>query len=299
MIINVHAGHNPDGKIACGAVGLIKESTEARNVKNILITLLKQLGHTVYDCTEDNGKNQSDVLQKIVKKTNSHKADLDISIHFNSGANDRNGNGKSTGTEVLLYNSSSKAKTYAERILNAICGLGFKNRGIKYRTDLYYLKKCSNPCLLIECCFVDDKDDVKIYDAQNMACAILSGIVGITTSIKNTTSPKPTQTQNTPLVSTTTNKYVVGGVNYAYVFDPTYYADHNADVKAVYQYNVGNLFNHFINCGMKEGRIASSNFNVKNYKDRYKDLQNAFGNNLALYYKHYCTNGVKEGRNGK
>ena len=33
MKINVHAGHNPDGKIDCGAVGLIKESTEARKVK--------------------------------------------------------------------------------------------------------------------------------------------------------------------------------------------------------------------------------------------------------------------------
>ena len=33
MKINVHAGHNPDGKIACGAVGLIRESTEARKVK--------------------------------------------------------------------------------------------------------------------------------------------------------------------------------------------------------------------------------------------------------------------------
>ena len=30
MIINVHAGHNPDGKVACGAVAIIKESTEAR-----------------------------------------------------------------------------------------------------------------------------------------------------------------------------------------------------------------------------------------------------------------------------
>lgn len=33
MIINVHAGHNPDGKVACGAIGIIRESTEARNVK--------------------------------------------------------------------------------------------------------------------------------------------------------------------------------------------------------------------------------------------------------------------------
>ena len=34
MKINIHAGHNPDGKIACGAVELIKESTEERTVKD-------------------------------------------------------------------------------------------------------------------------------------------------------------------------------------------------------------------------------------------------------------------------
>lgn len=33
MKINVHAGHNPDGKVSCGAIGLIKESTEAKKVK--------------------------------------------------------------------------------------------------------------------------------------------------------------------------------------------------------------------------------------------------------------------------
>ena len=47
MRINVHAGHNPDGKIACGAIGIIKESTEARKVvkelKKILIERKKYL----------------------------------------------------------------------------------------------------------------------------------------------------------------------------------------------------------------------------------------------------------------
>lgn len=33
MRINVHAGHNPAGMTACGAVGLINESTENRKVK--------------------------------------------------------------------------------------------------------------------------------------------------------------------------------------------------------------------------------------------------------------------------
>ena len=68
MIINVHAGHNPDGMKACGAIGLIKESTQARLVKNKLIELLRAEGHTVYDCTCENGTSQNNVLSKIVAK---------------------------------------------------------------------------------------------------------------------------------------------------------------------------------------------------------------------------------------
>lgn len=179
MIINIHAGHNPDGKIACGAIGLIKESTEARKVKNEVIRLLKVLGHTVYDCTVDNGTNQSNVLTNIVKKCNSHDVDLDVSIHFNSGANDKQGNNKSTGTEVLLYGANSKAKPYAERVCNAISELGFRNRGIKYSTSLYFLRKTLAPSMLIECCFVDDADDVALYDYQSMAKAIVKGVTGM------------------------------------------------------------------------------------------------------------------------
>ena len=75
-----------------------------------------------------------------------------------------------------MYNSASKAKVYAERICAAIAGLGFKNRGMKYNTGLYALRKTSAPAMLIECCFVDDKDDVQMYDYQEMADAIIYGI---------------------------------------------------------------------------------------------------------------------------
>lgn len=88
MILNIHAGHNPDGKVACGSVGILKESTEARKVKDLVISQLQRVGHTVYDCTVDNGSNQSDVLAKIVSECNSHSVDLDVSIHLNSGRND-------------------------------------------------------------------------------------------------------------------------------------------------------------------------------------------------------------------
>lgn len=178
MKINVHAGHNPDGKVACGAVGLIKESTEARKVKNEVISQLRQLGHTVYDCTVDNGTSVSDVLKKIVGKANSNNVDLDVSIHFNAGANDKTGNGKNTGTEVLIYSTSSRAKTYAINVCEAISNLGFKNRGVKTRSDLYVLKNTKAPAILIECCFVDDKDDVELYNYKEMASAIVYGITG-------------------------------------------------------------------------------------------------------------------------
>ena len=178
MKINVSAGHNPDGKVACGAVGLIKESTEARKVSNEVIRLLKAKGHTVYNCTCNNGTNQSNVLTKIVSKCNQHKVDLDISIHFNAGASDKKGNGKTTGTEVLVYSENSKAKPYAERTAKAIAKIGFKNRGVKIRDNLYFLHRTNSPAMLIECCFVDDKDDVKLYDYKKMAEAIVKGILG-------------------------------------------------------------------------------------------------------------------------
>ena len=49
MKFNIHAGHNKDGYIACGAVGLIKESTQARAVKKRVIKKLRKQKHTVYD----------------------------------------------------------------------------------------------------------------------------------------------------------------------------------------------------------------------------------------------------------
>lgn len=178
MVINVHAGHNPDGKVACGAVGYIKESTEARRVKDEVIRMLRELGHTVYDCTCEDGSSSSDVLKKIVSKCNAHEVDLDISIHFNAAGNLPE-DGKTTGTEVLLYSGNSKAGDYAVAVSEAIESLGFKNRGIKFRPDLYFLKKTKAPAMLIECCFVNDKDDTKIYDHYNMAKAIVKGITGI------------------------------------------------------------------------------------------------------------------------
>ena len=179
MRINVSAGHNPDGKVACGAVGLLKESTEARRVTNEVVRLLKEQGHTVYNCTCDNGTSQGDVLKKIVVKCNQHTVDLDVSIHFNAGASAQKKNGQTTGTEVLVYNDSSKAMAAAQRVAKQIAALGYKNRGIKIRDGLYFLRNTKSPAMLVECCFVDDGDDAALYDYKKMAAAIVQGITGV------------------------------------------------------------------------------------------------------------------------
>ena len=189
MRINVHAGHNPAGKVACGAVGLINESTENRKVKDEVIAQLQALGHTVYDCTENNGTGQADVLRKIVTKCNQHTVDLDVSIHFNSGAGNPGGNGKTTGVEAYVYSASSAAKPYAEKICQAIADLGFRNRGVKTSSTLYVLKHTVSPAVLIECCFVDDKDDVELYDYRKMAAAIVKGITGQVAQEPTETAP--------------------------------------------------------------------------------------------------------------
>lgn len=203
MKINIHAGHNPDGKVACGAVGLIKESTEARKVKFEVINLLRNAGHTVYDCTVDNGTSQNDVLSKIVAKCNKHDVDLDVSIHFNSGRNDKTGDGSDGGTEVYIYSKNSKSKTAAERVCKSIAELGFRNRGVKVSTSLYILKHTNSPAMLIECCFVDDKDDIKLYNHKTMAKAIAEGILGAEIESTSTTTSKSTTTSTSYKVKIT------------------------------------------------------------------------------------------------
>ena len=172
MVFNVHAGHNGPGRIACGASGILDESTEARRIKDVVIRLLQEQGHTVYDCTVDDAASVSDNLVQIVNKCNAHSVDLDISIHLN--ASDGNGH----GVETLVYSSQSASNDAAQNIVNSIATLGFANRGVKVRNGLYVLRRTNSPAVLIETCFCDSEIDAGIYDPNTMGAAIVSGILG-------------------------------------------------------------------------------------------------------------------------
>ncbi len=169
---NVHAGHNPSGKIASGASDILDESTENRKVKKYLIAFLKKQGHTVYDCTCNNGISQADVLHRIVAKCNAHAVDCDISIHLNAGGGH--------GTECEIYGTGGMAEQYAKRIQQAIVKrTGYTDRGVKIRRNLYVLHYTNAPAVLVECCFVDSASDAKQWNPKQMAAAICEGLTGI------------------------------------------------------------------------------------------------------------------------
>ena len=169
MIFNIHGGHN---RIVPGAGGCFSEVEEDRKVKDLVIGKLRTLGHTVYDCTDEQGTSQNENLANIVAKCNSHKVDLDISIHFNSF------NGLASGTEAYTYDNLGSAFRAACSIVKAISELGFRNRGAKVNPNYYVLRKTVAPAILVECCFCDSSEDAQKYNAESMATAIVKGLTG-------------------------------------------------------------------------------------------------------------------------
>ena len=107
-------------------------------------------------------------------------------------------------------------------------------------------------------------------------------------------APAPTPTP-TP-TPTPSASYVVDGVDYAAVFNPEYYSEHNKDVVNAFGNTTEALLNHFVTYGMNEGRQGSEDFSVEAYKYNNPDLVNVFGNDTRTYYIHYIKYGKAEGR---
>ena len=173
---NVHGGHN---KKVPGASKYLDEVLEDRKVKNKVINYLKAQGHTVYDCTDDAGTTQSKNLANIVAKCNVHTVTLDISIHLNAGG----------GTGCEVYYTSSKGKTYAEKVSEAVAkNLGIRDRGAKKSDSLYVLNHTKSPAILVECCFVDSTADKKKWNVDQCAKAIVEAVTGKAVNAADTSS---------------------------------------------------------------------------------------------------------------
>ncbi len=88
----------------------------------------------------------------------------------------------------------------------------------------------------------------------------------------------------------------IDGIDYSAVFDHDYYIRKYPDIKAAFGDDHVKTLKHFINFGIKEGRMGNEYFDVHSYKKAYPDLRKAFGDDLRKYYQHYIKYGKKEGR---
>lgn len=148
--------------VGTGAKDIIDEVAEARKVVDRVAYLLEREGIKVYKIVDNRSKNQSQNLNYLISEHNAKNRSLDVSIHFNSSGKRTD---QSLGTEVLYRDDALKA--FAGKVSQAISSAsGLKNRGAKKRTDLAFLNGTKKPAILIEVCFVNSVQDVKIYQSK-------------------------------------------------------------------------------------------------------------------------------------
>lgn len=156
MMYSIHAGHNPDGLVASGAAGYMKESIENRRIVNYIMSHVDEKeGDVICDVTVNDGKSQNDILQRLCQRMNSVMSEINISIHLNAGCG--------TGVECWTYGESDEAGILAMEICKKISALGFRNRGVKQSKSLYILRHTVQPTIIVEVCFVDTERDYETY----------------------------------------------------------------------------------------------------------------------------------------
>lgn len=165
MKFGIDIGHNcyPD----IGSSGIRSEDVLNREVGLRVIEKLKSSGQTVINCTPSSATSVGDSLYKRCSTANMNHVEMYVSIHFNTGG--------SKGAEVFAITDTSKK--IAQLVLDNIVLLGYVNRGIKDGTKLYVIRNVNSSAILVECCFIDSREDMTIYNAETMATAISNGLM--------------------------------------------------------------------------------------------------------------------------
>ena len=157
MKIAIRGGHNPG---VPGAHGILDEVAEDRKYYKSVMNHLLAMGHAVLDVTPGSTSTSAEDLTYGVKKANDWGADLFVSCHVNAFT------GVAKGAEVLHHANSTKGREYAVKVCDAICALGFSQRGSGAKADirgLYEINHTDMPAIIVEPFFLDNVDDVALY----------------------------------------------------------------------------------------------------------------------------------------
>ncbi|MGE7981612.1 N-acetylmuramoyl-L-alanine amidase [Solibacillus sp. NPDC093137] len=183
-MLTISAGHYGKGT---GASGYMNEGEETASLVQELGKKLQQKGVKVNVIIDKQSKSQQQNLTYLVKQHNASQRELDVSIHFNSAPTQQK---EGIGTEVLYVNPS--ISSFAQKMSTEIAKAGkFKNRGAKQRKNLAFLNGTTKKAILIEVCFVNSEQDVKLYRSNKDQ--IIEAIAETLKSyFPNTAPPSPT-----------------------------------------------------------------------------------------------------------
>ena len=169
MKILLIAGHGQGdpGAVANG----YKEADLTREIVKLLKSQLDNYADVTIADTSKNWLNNSMDFSQY---------DYVLEIHLNAGVNDKKGNNGTTGTEIYIT-TSEKTHGVETGIVKGISSIGFKNRGVKRKnwTVISRAKKQGVSSALLEVCFIDDVDDMWLYQKKKTEVikAIANGII--------------------------------------------------------------------------------------------------------------------------
>ena len=164
LLIAGHGGTDP------GAVAFGKR--EADLTREFVTLLQKELLKYNCDCAVyDMSRSMYNYIIAQGYHYNFKPYDYVFEVHFNAFELDK-GNGKNKGSEIYVT-TSEKSITVEEKILKQMISFGFTNRGVKKKnfSVIAEAKRQGVSSALFEVCFLDDADDMKIYNANNKAIA--------------------------------------------------------------------------------------------------------------------------------
>ena len=187
--IAIAGGHS---KKAPGASRYLDEYECDRAYVARLLPALAEAGYDYANCSNE-GATQSAELAGEVRLANDSEADIFMAFHFNDNSKDPDD--KTTGTEVWYYEGNEEARKLAEKLsANIAAALGVRDRGAKPTKNLYVLRNTDMLAVLVEVCFVDDKEDKAAWDSTSWADltnAFVQAVAGNVVPAKPSVAPKP------------------------------------------------------------------------------------------------------------
>ncbi|MEM6753094.1 MAG: N-acetylmuramoyl-L-alanine amidase [Cyanobacteria bacterium P01_C01_bin.38] len=172
MFFAIDIGHNCPPYDIGASTNQYSEDALTKLVGELVISKLNLRKHKAVSVTPQSAYSTDDSLMQRARKANQFGTDYFVSIHFNAFSSP-----KANGSEVFVYDYRSAARPLAQSVLSNIVSLGFRDRGVK-KARFRVLELTAMPAILIECCFITSDKDMKLFNAEKMATAIVDGLVG-------------------------------------------------------------------------------------------------------------------------